>query len=75
MEMIFILFLSALITVYPLVKIDNYMMKNKINGSKNKFIRILQMIISSIIAIAWFISSCYIAVGIYKLLESLISSI
>ena len=30
MEMIFILFLSALITVYPLKKIDDYIFRNKI---------------------------------------------
>lgn len=75
METTVILFLSVIITVYPLMKLDNYMMINKIYGSENKYIRITQKTISFIFAIAWFIFSCYLAVKIYRLVESLISSI
>lgn len=75
MEMIFILFLSALITVYPLKKIDDYMFEKKLKEPKNRFLSFLLRALAIIFALSWFIFSCYLAVKIYKLLEVLISSI
>lgn len=74
MEMIFILFLSALITVYPLKKIDDYIFRNKIKEPKNRFINFLIKILSIVFALGWLVFSCYMVVKIYKILEDLISS-
>ena len=74
MEMIFIPFLSALITVYPLKRIDDYMFEKKFKEPKNRFLSFLLKALATIFVLGWLVFSCYIAVKIYKILEDLISS-
>lgn len=75
MDMIFIMFLSVIITVYPLLKIDNYMYRNKILGSENKVIRTVQKGLLLVLALFWLITSCFLAVKIVEFFSYMTSSI
>ena len=66
MDIAIIFFLSVVITVYPLIKLDEYCFNKKIELSSNKFVFIIQNVFIFILSFGWLILSCYISFRIVK---------
>jgi len=75
MDMIIIIFLSAFIVAYPLIKIDKVLMKYKWDFSNIKVLRFIQQSVVFLLAFGWLYIGVNLAVSIYKIFEAAISSI